>query len=645
MAKCHSFYEGGEQTFIFNAAAEDDSPDSVAVNNKAVDNKELSKEDKVKHITEIRTCKYAEILALHDLGCFRRMLRSQSRNMVDTRWVITWKIKDGKLVIKCRITMRGFKDRCTDLETYAGTASRAGQRMVNSVCAQHEDFVLFSFDVSAAFAKGMTFEELSRLTGMPLRKVEFTLAADDVALLRKIKGYEDFDPLKEVLAMIKPIYGLKDAPRAWRKKLHQVLVSWSMGQLRAEGELYAKHRYTLTQGDEKSSERLDTMVKREAASAIEDDAAVTAIAKSRTRRSCPILVMLLSTHVDDLKGCATRVDAEDLLRHLCKAFGPCKADWQKFTHTGIEHERVPRGVTCHQNKYIDQIKPIKNEVLTGIDDVDLVPAFVHELYRKLLGEVAWVMMTRADLAVYVQALQRRCAAPRAMDIRRLNLVLRYLRRHRITIWYGTVPPPYRLVGFSDAAFRAQDEESSGLALRGLAVVLTTDSDVAPTSPTESVNLLDYLVRRIRRVVRSTFSAELNALLDAIESLMLLQLAWHEVLHGTRESIDSLMAAMEAGSLEPPIELVGDARSVFDSIKTPDVCDPAEASLKLHLISVRSRLESGLIRKLWWADTRDMLADALTKGGVDRAIIMRCMDQGKLKIAYDTLQCVRTGRQL
>ena len=157
MAKCHSFYEGGEQTFIFNAAAVDDTPDSVTVNNKAVDNKELSKEDKVKHTTEIRTCKYAEILAVFDLDCFKRMPRRLARNLVDTRWVITWKIKDGKLIIKCRITMRGFKDRCTDLETYAGTASRAGQRMVNSACAQHDDFVLFSFDVSAAFAKGMTF--------------------------------------------------------------------------------------------------------------------------------------------------------------------------------------------------------------------------------------------------------------------------------------------------------------------------------------------------------------------------------------------------------------------------------------------------------------------------------------------------------
>ena len=43
--------------------------------------------------------------------------------------------------------------------------------------------------------------------------------------------------------MLKPIYGLNDAPRAWRKKLHQVLESWQQcQQLYAEPELYCVHK-------------------------------------------------------------------------------------------------------------------------------------------------------------------------------------------------------------------------------------------------------------------------------------------------------------------------------------------------------------------------------------------------------------------
>ena len=60
-------------------------------------------------------------------------------------------------------------------------------------------------------------------------------------MLRTIEGYESFNPQNEVLDAVKPIYGLKDAPRAWRKRLHQVLCSFKYCQLVGEPELYVQH--------------------------------------------------------------------------------------------------------------------------------------------------------------------------------------------------------------------------------------------------------------------------------------------------------------------------------------------------------------------------------------------------------------------
>ena len=71
--------------------------------------------------------------------------------------------------------------------------------------------VLFSFDVSQAFAKGLTFEEIAHLKGTPFRKVELDLAPEDVSLLRKLPGWESYNSAKETI---------KDAPHAWRKRLH-----------------------------------------------------------------------------------------------------------------------------------------------------------------------------------------------------------------------------------------------------------------------------------------------------------------------------------------------------------------------------------------------------------------------------------------
>ena len=81
--------------------------------------------------------------------------------------------------------------------------------------------------------------------------------------------------------------------------------------------------------------------------------------------------------------------------------------------------------------------------------------------------------------------------------------------------------------------------------------------------------------------------------------------------------------LEGGKLYPPIEFCVDAKAVFDAISAPDACEFAESSLKLHLISVRDRMTHGLIRRFYWVDTRDMLADGLTKGGIDRLFLHRC----------------------
>ena len=87
----------------------------------------------------------------------------------------------------------------------------------------------------------MTLPEIPKMTNTELREVEFDLSPYCVSLIRQLPGYETSDPRTETLKMLKSIYGLKDAPRAWRQKLHHVLIGWGMQQLKAEAELYVSH--------------------------------------------------------------------------------------------------------------------------------------------------------------------------------------------------------------------------------------------------------------------------------------------------------------------------------------------------------------------------------------------------------------------
>ena len=74
-------------------------------------------------------------------------------------------------------------------------------------------------DISKAFLQGVTYEELAKITGEPVREVNFYLPASNIPLLKQLPGFEDFDPQTEVLHCDKPGTGLVDAPRAFSIKL------------------------------------------------------------------------------------------------------------------------------------------------------------------------------------------------------------------------------------------------------------------------------------------------------------------------------------------------------------------------------------------------------------------------------------------
>eukprot|EP00975_Prorocentrum_lima_P052567 11017654-Prorocentrum_lima.AAC.1 len=70
-------------------------------------------------------------------------------------------------------------------------------------------------DISAAFLKGMTFKEISKETGDTSQSVQFDFPPGDVWILRKLPGMEDYDGSLEILDLLKAMWGLKDAPRAF----------------------------------------------------------------------------------------------------------------------------------------------------------------------------------------------------------------------------------------------------------------------------------------------------------------------------------------------------------------------------------------------------------------------------------------------
>jgi hypothetical protein len=141
-------------------------------------------------------------------------------------------------------------------------------------------------------------------------------------------------------------------------------------------------------------------------------------------------------------------------------------------------------------------------------------------------------------------------------------------------------------------------------------------------------------------VRSTFSAELNALIDALEIAILIQMAYHQIMHGCTQSATDMAKVLEEGGLLPAIDAVIDARAVWDAVAAADACNPLECSLKLHLLSLRDKLTQQILRQLFWADTRDMIADGMTKGGVHRKLLSSVSDAGRYTPTHPCRVCTK-----
>ena len=203
----------------------------------------LTPEQLKTHAKEVDEACLSELRKWVNLGALKIRNRAGSPNIMDSRWVIRFKrMPDSSLIVKSRLCIRGSKDGQIEmLDTFAGTASRYGQRAVNIVAATKR-WLLWSLDVSQAFLKGLTFEEVSQMTGTPLRSVQLTLPKGAAAILQKLPGYEKFDPLVQVLDMVRPGFGLKDAPRLRHLRIDEVMKQIGAYALVSDPQLYARRR-------------------------------------------------------------------------------------------------------------------------------------------------------------------------------------------------------------------------------------------------------------------------------------------------------------------------------------------------------------------------------------------------------------------
>lgn len=373
---------------------------------------------------------------------------------------------------------------------------------------------------------------------------------DEEIFMKLPEGYADRKgdslPRNAVCRLKKSIYGLKQASRQWFRKFQDSLLT--LGFEKGHGD------YTL-------------------------------FVKSVGTEFIAGLV-----YVDDIIIASTSDKAADQLTNdLRKLFKLRDLGSLKY-FLGLEIARNSKGISLCQRKYALEIlsstgmlacKPSPTPMVPNLKmsntDGDLIPD--QELYRKIVGKLMYLTITRPDITFAVNKLCQYSSAPRTSHLKAVYRVLQYIKG---TLGHGlfySAEPDLALKGFADADWASCPD--SRRSTTGFSMFLGS-------------SLISWRSKKQPTISRSSVEAEYRAL-----ALASCEMMW----------LTTLLKDLKVHSSPVPI-LFSDSTAAIH-IATNPVFHERTKHIELDCHTVREKLDKGLLKTLH-VRTTDQVADIMTK---------------------------------
>ena len=385
-----------------------------------------------------------------------------------------------------------------------------------------------------------------------------------------------------LMKLVKPMYGLCDAPRAWYEEASERI-------LRA-GVTIQRHPFDpclfLVYRPLPKDQAVDLMLERD-------------------------LACIFGIHVDDLVGCGDPQDQYfiDTKKKLQEIF--TFREWQdgnKLEYCGSQIDCEKDDVIMlKQEEYIHKVKPIPISKERLTDTSQAVTEKKRSLLRGLIGGLQWPATQSAPhLQVGISQLAGETSRATIETLQKGNKHLRYAKE------YADVGLQYRRLGlkdemtfiaYSDASFATR----CGLSSQGGYILAMCHRDVAEGN-CHNCEVLDWRSWKLPRVSRSTLSAESQAASEAADSLMYTTLFWNLIFRALMP-LDN----MSTGYLTNSPKLIVDAKALYDILVEDEIQAATGANKRttIEALVCRDKLAccNGKVR---WVSSELQYADGLTK---------------------------------
>ncbi|GJX40924.1 putative ribonuclease H-like domain-containing protein [Tanacetum coccineum] len=233
------------------------------------------------------------------------------------------------------------------------------------------------------------------------------------------KGFEDPYFPKHVYRVVKALYGLHQAPRAWYARLSAFLL---------------QHNY-----------RRGTIDK-------------TLFIKKDSRD-----ILLVQVYVDDIIFGSTNKAWCDEFEVLMKGEFEMSAMGEMTFFLGLQVKQLPDGIFISQDKYVkDMLTKFDMESVrtattpyeaakTKLKDETDPPVNVH-LYRSMIGSLMYLTASRPDIMFAVSACSRHQVTPLTSHLNAVKKIFKYLKgQPKLGLWYPK-DSPFQLEAYSDSDY-------------------------------------------------------------------------------------------------------------------------------------------------------------------------------------------------
>ncbi|GJX21135.1 putative ribonuclease H-like domain-containing protein [Tanacetum coccineum] len=330
---------------------------------------------------------------------------------IGTKWVYRNKKDERGIVIrnKARLVAQGHtQEEGIDYDEVFAPVARIEAIRLFLAYASYMGFMVYQMDVKSAFLYGQIEEEV---------------------YVCQPPGFEDPDHPDKVYKVVKALYGLHQAPRAWYDTLAN---------------------YLLCNGFERGKIDQTLFIKRHKGH-----------------------ILLVQIYVDDIIFGSTKKELCDEFEKLMKDKFQMSSIGELTFFLGLQVQQKRKGIFISQDKYVHEILRKFNylDLKSASTPTDLEKPLVQDgdaadvdehLYRSMIGSLMYLTASRPDIMFAVCACARFQVSPKTSHLLAVKRIFRYLKgKPSLGLWYSK-DSPLELVAYTDSDYAGatQDRKST-----------------------------------------------------------------------------------------------------------------------------------------------------------------------------------------